>query len=378
VDMATYKAEFLSHYYKGKLRPTSAYTMGLIYWWARLASRVPTLANVLTQAPLLSTLAKAVIGVAPQRRLPVFASLTFKDWLRGRGPRNVSAPRVILWPDTFNNYLHPAPLQAAVEVLEAAGYQVVVPEQPLCCGRPLYDFGMLDTAKRLLRQVLNSLEPEINAGIPIVGLEPSCVAVFRDELTNLFPHDERAMRLKKQTFVLSEFLERKAKHFQLPQLQRKAVVHMHCHHRAILRTGPEEAVLKKLGLNYTVLDSGCCGMAGSFGFEKDHYEVSIASGERVLLPAVREADQGALIIADGFSCREQIAQTTERRALHLAEVIQLALHQEAQATPASANLHCAGRVSLVPSNMGMAVVGGIGLACLSALLWRRGKKKHKR
>jgi FAD/FMN-containing dehydrogenase/Fe-S oxidoreductase len=382
VDMATYKAEFLSHYYEGRLRPMSAYTMGLIFWWARLASRAPVLANILTQTPLLSTLAKAMIGVAPQRQLPVFASLTFKEWLRRRGPRNVDAPRVILWPDTFNNYLHPAPLQAAVEVLEAAGYQVVVPQQTLCCGRPLYDFGMLDTAKRLLRQILDALEPEINAGTPIVGLEPSCVAVFRDELTNLFPHDERARRLKKQTFVFSEFLEKKATHFQLPQLQSKAVVHMHCHHKAILRTGPEEAILKKLGLDYKMLDSGCCGMAGSFGFEKEHYEVSIASGERVLLPAVREADQSTLILTNGFSCREQIAQTTNRRALHLAEVIQLALRQDAQTmaqpSPTGDALQRAGRVSPVPLKTGMALVGGIGLACLSALLWMRSKMKGRR
>jgi Fe-S oxidoreductase len=237
---------------------------------------------------------------------------------------------------------------------------------------------MLDTAKRLLRQVLNSLESEINTGTPIVGLEPGCVAVFRDELTNLFPHDERARRLKKQTFVLSEFLERRARHFQPPQLQRRAVVHMHCHHKAILRTGPEEAILKKLGLDYKVLDSGCCGMAGSFGFEKDHYEVSIASGERVLLPAVREADQSALIIADGFSCREQIAQTTNRRALHLAEVIQLALHQDEQNSLTSLDRQRVGRFSKVPSHTALALVGGIGLACLSALLWMRGKKKNRR
>jgi Fe-S oxidoreductase len=377
VDMATYKAEFLSHYYKGKLRPMSAYAMGLIFWWSRLGSLAPTFANVLTQTPLLSTLAKVVIGVAPQRRLPVFASLTFKDWLRKRGPRNVNEPRVILWPDTFNNYLHPAPLQAAVEVLEAAGYQVVVPKQQLCCGRPLYDFGMLNTAKRLLRQILNSLEPEINMGVPIVGLEPSCVAVFRDELTNLFPHDERARRLKKQTFVLSEFLEREAKHFKLPQLQRSAIVHMHCHHKAILRTEPEEAILRELGLDYKILDSGCCGMAGSFGFEKDHYEVSIASGERVLLPAVREADLDAFIIADGFSCREQIAQTTDRHALHLAEVIQLALHQGEQNSPTSSGLQSARRVSLEPSPTALAIIGGIGLACLSALLWMLGKKNRR-
>ena len=373
VDMATYKAEFLSHYYQGRLRPMTAYTMGLIYWWARLACRIPAVANFLTQAPVLSDIAKAVIGVAPQRRLPVFASLPFKEWFRQRGPRNADAPRVILWPDTFNNYLHPEPLQAAVEVLEAAGYQVIVPEQSLCCGRPLYDHGMLETAERLLRHILKTLEPEIIAGTPIVGLEPSCVAVFRDELTNLFPHDEHAKRLKKQAFVLSEFLERKAENYQLPQLQRKAVVHMHCHHKTIMRTAPEEAVLKKLGLDYTVLDSGCCGMAGAFGFEKDHYDVSIACGERVLLPTVRNADRDTLIIADGFSCREQIAQTTNRRALHLAQVIQLAMHQDEKGvTKDYPEIRY-----LQPSRVGMALVGSIGLMVLGAILWIWGKKKAK-
>jgi len=373
VDMATYKAEFLSHYYKGRLRPMSAYTMGLIYWWARLACRIPAIANFLTQAPVLSDIAKAVIGVAPQRRLPVFASLSFKEWFRQRGPRNMDAPRVILWPDTFNNYLHPEPLQAAVEVLEVAGYQVVVPEQSLCCGRPLYDHGMLETAERLLRHILKTLEPEIIAGTPIVGLEPSCVAVFRDELTNLFPHDEHAKRLKKQVFVLSEFLERKAGNYQLPQLQRKAVVHMHCHHKAIMRTAPEEAVLKKLGLDYTVLDSGCCGMAGAFGFEKDYYDVSIACGERVLLPAVRNADKDTLIIADGFSCREQIAQTTDRRALHLAQVIQLAMHQDEKGVVKD----YPEITYLQPSKVRMALVGSIGLMLLGAILWIWVKKKAR-
>jgi FAD/FMN-containing dehydrogenase/Fe-S oxidoreductase len=398
VDMATYKAEFLSHYYQGRLRPMSAYSMGLIYWWARLACRVPGLANFLVQAPVLSDIAKAVIGVAAQRRLPVFASLTFKEWFRQRGPRNAGAPRVILWPDTFNNYLHPAPLQAAVEVLEAAGYQVIVPEQSLCCGRPLYDHGMLDTARRLLRQILKTLESEISAGTPIVGLEPSCIAVFRDELTNLFPHDEQAKRLKQQAFVLSEFLERKVENYQPPQLQRKAVVHMHCHHKAIMRTVQEETVLKKLGLDYTVLDSGCCGMAGSFGFEKDHYDISIASGERVLLPAVRNAEKDTLIIADGFSCREQIAQTTHRHALHLAQVIQLAIHQDEKGVAEELlsdhlSMTGGGRVGdprteeyaktsffqsadQAPSKVGMALAG-VGLALLSAILWIRRKKKER-
>ena len=378
VDMATYKAEFLSHYYQGRLRPISAYTMGLIYWWARLASRIPTISNFLTQAPVLSDIAKAVMGIAPQRRLPIFAAPTFKEWFRQRGPRNQDAPRVILWPDTFNNYLHPEPLQAAVEVLEAAGYQVIVPRPSLCCGRPLYDQGMLDTAERLLRQILNTLEPEISAGTPIVGLEPSCVAVFRDELTNLFPNDEQARRLKKQAFTLGEFLERKVQNFQPPQWQRKAVVHMHCHHKAIMRTVPEEAVLGKLGLDYTVLDSGCCGMAGIFGFEKDHYDVSIKCGERVLLPAVRSADQDTLIIADGFSCREQIAQTTDRRALHLAQVIQLAMHQDEKGvtrdSPEAAYLQPAGQPQ---SKAGIALVGSACLILLSAILWIWRKKKAR-
>src|SRR5438067_2377784 len=187
---------------------------------------------------------------------------------------------------------------------------------------------MLKTAERLLRQILETLEPQISAGTPIVGLEPSCIAVFRDELVNLFPKDENAQRLSKQSYLLSEFLEMYVPNYQPPQLQRKAVVHGHCHHKSIMGMGPELAVLKQLGLDFELLDSGCCGMAGSFGFEKAHYDVSIKCGERVLLPAVRNAAKDTLIITDGFSCREQIAQTTDRQALHLAEIIQMALHED--------------------------------------------------
>ncbi|HEX9133383.1 MAG TPA: heterodisulfide reductase-related iron-sulfur binding cluster, partial [Ktedonobacteraceae bacterium] len=211
------------------------------------------------------------------------------------------------------------------EVLEAAGYQVEVPQQPLCCGRPLYDHGMLVTARRLLQHILDTLRPQIKEGVPVVGLEPSCVAVFRDELLNLFPNDADARRLSQQTFLFSEFLARQAGHYQLPQMHCKAVVQGHCHHTAIMKMTDEEAILSKLNLDYTVLDSGCCGMAGAFGFERDHYDVSIKVGERVLLPAVRGADNDTLIIADGFSCREQITQLTGRRTLHLAEVIQMAI-----------------------------------------------------
>jgi Fe-S oxidoreductase len=185
---------------------------------------------------------------------------------------------------------------------------------------------MLGLAKRQLCRILQTLRPQIEAGIPLVGLEPSCLAVFRDELHGLFPRDEDARRLYRQSYLLSEFLEQQAKNYQPARLQRKAVVHGHCHHKAIMQLDAETAVLTKLGLDFEILDSGCCGMAGGFGFEKgERYEVSIKAGERVLLPAVRQAAKDTLVIADGFSCREQIAQTTDRRALHLAEVLRMAM-----------------------------------------------------
>jgi Fe-S oxidoreductase len=188
---------------------------------------------------------------------------------------------------------------------------------------------MLDTARRQLLQILDALRPQIRRGIPVVVLEPSCAAVFRDELRGLFPHDEDARRLSQQTVLLSEFLTQRAPQFELPHLQRKAVVHGHCHHKAIMGMDAEEQVLQRLEVEFDEPDSGCCGMAGAFGFEAgEHYDVSIKAGERVLLPAVRGAARDTLIVADGFSCREQIAQTTSRRALHLAQVVQMALHQD--------------------------------------------------
>jgi len=323
-DIATYKAEFLSHYYEGRLRPVGAYALGLIYWWSRLASRAPGLVNLFTQAPVLSDAMKAAANIAPERQIPAFAKETFKQWFREREPRNEDKPPVILWPDTFNNHFHPETAKAAVEVLEDAGFKVEVPEQALCCGRPLYDFGMLTLAKRQLRQILKALKPQIVEGVPIVGLEPSCVAVFRDELANLLPNDEDARRLRGQTFIFSEFLEKQD--YRPPKLERRAVVHGHCHHKAIMGMSDEQKVLERLGLDYELLDSGCCGMAGSWGYEKgDHYDVSMKAGERVLLPAVRNADEDTLIVTDGFSCRSQIKEATDRRALHLAQVIQMAL-----------------------------------------------------
>jgi Fe-S oxidoreductase len=325
VDMATYKSEFLSHYYEGRFRPRSAYAMGLINRWARLASIAPGLVNLLARAPGISTVIKFLGGIARQRRMPEFATETFKTWFHKRGIQNAGKPQVILWPDTLNNYFHPQIAKAAVEVLEHAGYQVVVPSGSLCCGRPLYDFGMLDRARRQLEQILESLRPQIAAGTPVIGLEPSCVSVFRDEMPNLLAHNKDAIRLKDQTFLLSEFLVRKAD-YRPPQLKRKALVHGHCHHKSVLKFDCEQELLRRTGLDFQILDSGCCGMAGSFGFEPAKYDVSVKIGERVLLPAVRSAPPDTLIIADGFSCFEQIEGLAQRRPLHIAEVLQMAIH----------------------------------------------------
>jgi FAD/FMN-containing dehydrogenase/Fe-S oxidoreductase len=332
VDVATYKAEFLSHYYEGRVRPLNAYAFGNIDFWARLASNAPGLANLTTQLPVLRDLAKFVAGIPAQRAIPPFAPRSFKSHWFGRGEpsstRNLNGPPVLLWPDTFNNYFLPATAMAAADVLEAAGFHVVVPRANLCCGRPLYDFGMLDRAEALLLRILDELSPEIEAGVPVVGLEPSCVAVFRDELLNLFPHDQRAQVLARQTYLLSEFLESHARDFKPPRFERTALLHGHCHHKSIQKMTAEESVLRRIGIDFRQPAPGCCGMAGSFGFERDKYDISMAIGELELLPAVRTAAADCLIIADGFSCREQIAQGTDRHALHLAEVLQMALEQD--------------------------------------------------
>jgi Fe-S oxidoreductase len=271
--------------------------------------------------------------------MPQFARETFvEQW---SGAARFSAPdgglkhaaartRVLLWPDTFNNYFLPQTALAAAEVLESAGYEVVLPKQTLCCGRPLYDWGFLGMAKRLLEETLTVLKPQLEEGLPIVGLEPSCVSVFRDELLNFFPRDEQAKKLARSAMTLSEFILREGDRFPIPQLRRKALVQAHCHHKAVMRFDAEETVLRKMGLDLEHPDSGCCGMAGAFGFQREHYDVAMRVGERVILPMVREASEDTLIIADGFSCREQIAQATGRHPLHLSEVLKLALSSAAE------------------------------------------------
>ncbi|MGH2862571.1 MAG: FAD-binding and (Fe-S)-binding domain-containing protein [Solirubrobacteraceae bacterium] len=328
VDMATYKAEFLSHFYRGRLRPRSAYALGLIHWEAQLASRAPWLANLLTQRRPFSTLGKKLAGVAPERAVPAFASQTFRSWFEQRPGQFVHGRKVILWPDTFNDHFHPEVAIAATEVLEAAGFDVVLPRAGLCCGRPLYDYGMLRLARHLLHDVLDGMREEISAGTPVVALEPSCGAVFRNELTNMLPDDEDAKRLACQTFTFGEFISKQAADWDIPRLERAALVHLHCHQRATSDTDCDIEVLDRLGLDYELLDTGCCGLAGSFGYEAgERYEVSMKAGEQLLLPRVRRASPHTLLLTDGFSCRSQIQHGAGREALHLAQAIQMAIRR---------------------------------------------------
>ena len=318
VDMATYKAEFLAHFYEGKSRPLSHYAFGYIDKCARIASLAPGIANMFGQSSVTSRMAKAALHIHPSRILPTFHS-PFTRQHRVSGSQR--GREVFLWADTFNNYMHPSILRAAETVLKSAGFQVALPTQHLCCGRPLYDFGLLHSAKKYLLRVLDALAPQLQAGTPVVVLEPSCASVFRDELTNLLPADPRAAKLRESTFLLSEFLVQFAPEYIPPRIQSSLVVHGHCHHRAGPGMADEVKLLTATGAQVRLLDSGCCGMAGPFGFEKDKFEVSQKLAERVLLPAVRRAAGKSIVITDGFSCREQIAQNTGTRALHLAEVL---------------------------------------------------------
>jgi FAD/FMN-containing dehydrogenase/Fe-S oxidoreductase len=335
VDMATYKAEFLAHYYQDHRRRLRDYGFAFMDRWARLASVIPGitphLANLPLATPGLNTLVKAALGVAPRRSLPRFAPRSYQSGRRSRQKAEGEFPAaglreggktVLLWPDTWNNYYHPQTLRSAEAVLTAAGFRVQVPRGHICCGRPLYDFGFLTEAQQYLERILERFGPEIDSGMPIVVLEPSCASVFRDELRNFFPGSERAARLAQQTWLLGDFLERNAPGFHPPDLSgREILLHGHCHQKSLMSMTSDAALLRKTGAQVRVLDSGCCGMAGPFGFEKEKFAVSQILAERGLLPAVRAASQQTIVVTDGFSCREQIAQNLPRRATHLADVL---------------------------------------------------------
>jgi FAD/FMN-containing dehydrogenase/Fe-S oxidoreductase len=381
-DMASYKAEFLYHYHQFNKRPVQAWSMGLIHRWAKLASRMPGLVNGFTQTPGLNVIAKRLAGIALQREVPTFAARTFKQrfFARTRVPAGAAgvppagegspvagrdagagsaAPprtRVILWADTFNNHFHPDTAMAAVKVLEYAGYEVSVPRAHLCCGRALYDFGLLDQAERQLQEIMLALAGDIDAGTPIIGLEPACVAVFRDELLKLFPDDPRAQKLAAQVKFFSEFLV--AEGVKLPVLGQphaagaaittaastpgaasalgvagaavatsgatsapRALVHGHCHQKAVIGMAADFKLLDAIGMPHSMIDSSCCGMSGSFGFSPQHYDLSVKAAELSLLPALRACAEGTTVISNGYSCREQIAQLGGRKTRHVAEVV---------------------------------------------------------
>jgi FAD/FMN-containing dehydrogenase/Fe-S oxidoreductase len=332
VDVATYKAEFLSHYYEGRARPRVAYAMGLLPWWARAGSRAPRLANAVLSGRTLGGIAKRAGGIAPKRSAPRFADVPFSTRFARRQGRRSTGERVVLFPDTFTEAFNPEIGLAAADVLERAGARVEVPTRWVCCGRPLFDHGMLDRAARLLRRTLAVLRPAVRDGVPIVVLEPSCAAVFRDELPSLLPGDD-ARALSDRVVTLAQYLDRRG--FRPPQVVGRAIVQLHCHQKAVVGTDADRALLGSLGVDLSEPEEGCCGMAGAFGFEAGRpYETSIRIAERTLLPAVRGAGDGTLVIADGFSCRTQVEQGTGRRALHLAEVLADAVRSKSRGTGA--------------------------------------------
>lgn len=327
-DMASYKAEFLSHYYETHRRPRQAMFMGRIGQWAPLASCFPRLTNFMTSTPPLARIGKWIAGIAPQRALPAFAPRPFRAIAKrqGIGQRTGAVParnKVILWVDTFNEHFSPDIATAAVDVLTRLGFDVTLPRKRLCCGRPLYDYGLLDEARALLRTAVDELADEIGAGVPVVGLEPGCLSVFKDELLKQLPDEPLAKRLAAQTFLFSDFVAQAE--FAWPRLDADVIVHGHCHQKSLFGMKGETALLDKLGVRWTLLDTGCCGMSGSFGFNDAHYDLSMKIGEGKLLPLVRQASDDTIVVTNGFSCREQIEQGAGRTPLHIAQLAQRAL-----------------------------------------------------
>ena len=325
VDITAYKSEFLAQRYKHRPHPLHHYVFGFADLLARLGSIFPALTNFILTGPLTSPLIKRIVGVAQERKMPRLAAKSYRN-VHSSSDETANVLRsqvVILWPDTWNNYYHPQTLIAAEKVLTQAGFRVQIPKSHICCGRALYDFGLLGTARAYLAKVFDRMAAEIDAGLPFIFLEPSCASVFRDEALELFPDDVRAKRMSNQVWLLADWLAAKAPEWvtgRLPGAQ--VILHGHCHHKAIFG-GPanEIALLKKAGATVELIDSSCCGMAGPFGFEADKIEVSKAIANLGLLPAVNSAAPATIIVADGFSCREQIDQLSNREGLHFAEVL---------------------------------------------------------
>ncbi|WP_165987666.1 FAD-binding and (Fe-S)-binding domain-containing protein [Streptomyces sp. YIM 98790] len=330
VDMATYKAEFLHHHYAGRLRPRSHYALGRLPRWLRLADtlRLAPAANALGRARPLAALARLLAGIAPERPIPPLAAVPLT---RHPGlPARPASPQVLLFPDTFTTHLSPEAGLAALRVFEAAGVRAALPARsagPVCCGLTYLTTGQLDRARTVQRRTLDRLQPALDAGATVTVLEPPCAAALRTDLPELLPGDPRAARLAAATRTFAETLERHAPDWQPPHLGRPAAGQTHCHQQAVLGDAADRRLRERAGLTGT-LSTGCCGLAGNFGFERGHYEVSAACAEELLLPAVRtalEADPRTVLLADGYSCRTQLAQLAGRSSRHLAEVLAAAL-----------------------------------------------------
>ncbi|MGW2931430.1 FAD-linked oxidase C-terminal domain-containing protein [Streptomyces sp. NPDC001156] len=341
VDMATYKAEFLHHHYAGRRRPAAHYAMGWLPVWLRAVARTRTapVVNALASAGPLAALGRRLGGIAPERGIPRLAEETFSRWWSGRTRAEAGGgPRLVLWPDTFTEHLSPAVGKAAVRVLEAAGLRPVLPPTArarsawdggarpaarrgrVCCGLTYVSTGQLDRARTVLRRTLDLVEPVLEEGLPVVVLEPSCAAALRTDLPELLHDDPRAAALASGVFTFAEALEGLAPGWTPPAVDRPVVGQTHCHQHAVLGDAADRRLREAAGLTGE-LEGGCCGLAGDFGFVKGHFEVSRAVAEERLLPAVRSAPQGAVLLADGFSCRTQMEQLAGRRARHLAEVL---------------------------------------------------------
>lgn len=324
VDMAAYKAEFLANFYVTHRRPLPAHFFGHIHEFARVASIAPAFANSISGGAASRTF-KRVLGLHPRRELPRFAATPFRNWFRRHAPQNPHGSEVLLFPDTFNNFFEPEVAIDATSVLERAGFRVTIPSRDLCCGRPLYDQGMLDDARMRMLNALDALAPYAERGVKIVGLEPSCILTFRDELPALFPRLSSAQSLAANTLLLDEFLVREAPHFAPPPLRGRALVHGHCHQKSLAGMTAELDLLNQAqDLEVAVPDAGCCGMAGAFGYDENRFAVSRAIAERVLIPAINQSTPETIVIADGFACRAQIRNfCAGRRPLHLAQALNL-------------------------------------------------------
>jgi Fe-S oxidoreductase len=326
VDMASYKAEFLHHHYARRIRPASHYTLGFLPMLAKTAALAPGVVNAVMAARGTGTLLKKLGGVAPERSVPRFARRTLRGSLRRRYRRapqrspGDSRPAVVLWPDTFTNHFAPEIGLAAVRVLEYAGFDVRLPRASVCCGLTWISTGQLGVARRVLKRTVRTLGPELRAGVPIVGLEPSCLAALRHDSRELLD-DDALTGLPEHVHTLAGFLERYASDVEFAAVPASAITQQHCHQHAVFGNADDERLLERAGVDNQTLDSGCCGLAGNFGMEKGHYDVSVAAANRVLVPAVQASSPDTLVLADGFSCRTQIRELTGRRALHLAEVL---------------------------------------------------------